>query len=1286
MIFILSILIILVTSVAVFMFIKFYKLKRSIRNAPKTLKRICDSWSIFVIDRDLYIRNIENINEDVTLYVPYERLLNSSIKELSGLVDTDNREAAKLLTDVVLRTAGSRESLYVEYPLKESGDVAGFCLCFVEPADDGGVTVHSMKIPIRQLVNSRKFFMDEAVFNGMDKVAAGIYIKQFSDEDINECKYAFFNSKASEFYGAKDIMSSENWNQRQEDDFDEEVITCNKSIEYEKIIYKDGLPLKYLNVNKRAVRNMDGYNYVITTLNDITGLKNTLENKEKEENRIGNIRKTLDMTMQSAHIAAWIYDVNTKDYEMLYGDFDTEPGKAADALNTLIHPDDRGKYAKYIYDITASKKPGRSLNIRIKNGEMYHYYETVVNVISGNDGEITHLIGSMINLQRVYSLKEEIELQYKDMNSILKSLPLGVEVYDKDGNLFTINDRNCEIFGVDSDYIYELNLNIDKNFILNDRQREMLRNGESLHFDFNFDFNSYIASDNYKSSYKDVVKRIECRATPILNMDGQIERYIFTFDDITERYRQGKALIQSELKTSLAIKSSGSAQWDFDCRDQTFTLYKYSSFEVDSVLSCEKFCSFVHPLDVQKVSKLINMMRCGAEQNHTLNLRLKHDGNHEWQYITMTCAPLEYDENGKIIKYTGLRHNSTKMIRLQKELEDINTQLSLVLEVGNIIPIEWDINKNIIYITSKRMKDKYADIFDSSINGMPVDTIYDYIYPGDRENVKLVFEGFVENKLDSISEIIRFDRNKDFRRYFELSLAAHRNIKGDIIKVIGCMHDITLRREAEIQKEMNDRFIQSVLDNIPFPVQVLDIENDNKYIYWNKESENLFGNGLYKSPNDILLDKEAADALNASVKVYSSGRNTLEHEYIKTITGKELETYVSRSIIYHGEKRLVLIVRWDISDMLELQRKSKLLSSSIDYLNGFTWSCDVDTGVFTYGAGLQKTGADPDALNTILKFAAMVHPEDRREYIKFFDDFILRSKGEYSITYRADLSGNNRYEWWESRGILEVDPNTGRKFFYGIDINIQSHKIVEEQLSNALKKAKESDQLKSAFLANVSHEIRTPLNAIVGFSNLLMITSDESEKEDYMKIISTNNELLLRLISDILELSKIESNSIEFNNEEFEVSSYLQVIGTTMRQRISNPDVRLFVDNPYESCKIKMDKDRLTQIITNFITNSIKYTDKGEIRVGYEVYVDGFKVYVKDTGIGIPDNKKDLVFNRFEKLDSFVQGTGLGLPICKALVEMSNGEIGFESKENEGSCFWASFPVRVSIGREINHI
>jgi signal transduction histidine kinase len=210
----------------------------------------------------------------------------------------------------------------------------------------------------------------------------------------------------------------------------------------------------------------------------------------------------------------------------------------------------------------------------------------------------------------------------------------------------------------------------------------------------------------------------------------------------------------------------------------------------------------------------------------------------------------------------------------------------------------------------------------------------------------------------------------------------------------------------------------------------------------------------------------------------------------------------------------------------------------------------------------------------------------------------------------------------------------------------------------------------------MSHEIRTPLNAIVGFSDLLMVTDDDEEKEEYVQIINANNELLLKLINDILDLSKIEAGSVELKYEEFDLTVYFNELTAVMQQRVTNPQVRLVAMNPYETCIVRLDKNRLAQILMNFVTNAIKYTVKGIIEMGYEKIDGNIRLYVRDTGIGIPEDKKDKVFHRFEKLDEFAQGTGLGLSICKAIVEACGGEIGFESEYEKGSFFWAVLPCR----------
>ena len=242
------------------------------------------------------------------------------------------------------------------------------------------------------------------------------------------------------------------------------------------------------------------------------------------------------------------------------------------------------------------------------------------------------------------------------------------------------------------------------------------------------------------------------------------------------------------------------------------------------------------------------------------------------------------------------------------------------------------------------------------------------------------------------------------------------------------------------------------------------------------------------------------------------------------------------------------------------------------------------------------------------------------------------------------------------------------------DVTERQHMIGE--LETARSRAEQSDKLKSAFLANMSHEIRTPLNAIVGFSDLLMVTEDQEEKEEFIQIINANNELLLKLINDILDLSKIEAGSVELKYEDFDLAVYFNELAASMHRRVVNPQVRLVPVNPYETCTVRLDKNRLAQILTNFVTNAIKYTSKGTIEMGYEKIDENIRLYVRDTGIGIPADKKDKVFHRFEKLDEFAQGTGLGLSICKAIVEACRGEIGFESEFDKGSLFWAVLPCQ----------
>ena len=237
-------------------------------------------------------------------------------------------------------------------------------------------------------------------------------------------------------------------------------------------------------------------------------------------------------------------------------------------------------------------------------------------------------------------------------------------------------------------------------------------------------------------------------------------------------------------------------------------------------------------------------------------------------------------------------------------------------------------------------------------------------------------------------------------------------------------------------------------------------------------------------------------------------------------------------------------------------------------------------------------------------------------------------------------------------------------------------KLKQDEERREKEKAEEANHLKSAFLANMSHEIRTPLNAIVGFSNLIAHSESPEDTLEFCKIIETNNELLLQLINDILDLSKIEAGQLEFSFSNIDVSSLFSMLAQTHQTR-TKEGVTLECILPEKPCFIHSEKIRLTQVMTNFLTNACKFTFEGSIRMGYEEIDGGLRFYVSDTGKGIARKNIPHVFERFAKFDLFIQGTGLGLSICQTIVNRLNGEIGVESEEGKGTTFWFTIPCEV---------
>lgn len=362
--------------------------------------------------------------------------------------------------------------------------------------------------------------------------------------------------------------------------------------------------------------------------------------------------------------------------------------------------------------------------------------------------------------------------------------------------------------------------------------------------------------------------------------------------------------------------------------------------------------------------------------------------------------------------------------------------------------------------------------------------------------------------------------------------------------------------------------------------------------------------------------------------------------------------------------------RWQVET--SLQQSQRTMQKVLDNINANIFVSDYDTlkVIFANKPFREEAGEVPAnaecwrMLNAGLENGCKHCPKPKlldanRKFtgVHFWEDYNPVTKRWYTIQSMA-------IKWLDGRwAIMELATD------------ITTRKQVELELIQAKEKAEESDRLKSAFLANMSHEIRTPLNAIVGFSSLLAETDEAELRHVYMSLVQENNELLLNLISDILDISKIEAGMIDLVMGRVDVPQLCREVIATFSHKKRDSAVELRFDENSPQIVIDADKNRIVQVLSNFLTNALKFTTKGSITLSYTLEDENqVRFCVTDTGKGIPDEQKHEIFNRFVKLDSFVQGAGLGLSICQSLVNRMGGKIGVESREGEGSCFWFTHP------------
>lgn len=407
---------------------------------------------------------------------------------------------------------------------------------------------------------------------------------------------------------------------------------------------------------------------------------------------------------------------------------------------------------------------------------------------------------------------------------------------------------------------------------------------------------------------------------------------------------------------------------------------------------------------------------------------------------------------------------------------------------------------------------------------------------------------------------------------------------------------------------------------------------------------------------------------------------------------EKTKTHLTVISIHSKTKGCVDVFGVDNTELVLTQQMLKStnhkLSAALDAADMTPWKWDLQTGLLSCNVSHDLYVTEEEVThdgNLIIvptsACFAKICDEDRERVRDAFERLANGETQKMRKEYRVGrqwLPSPQQNEWVEVRAAVdERDANGKPLSLIGTSMTVTQRKEMEEALVQAKVKAEEANTLKSSFLANISHEIRTPLNAIVGFSSLLVSAERgiSEEKQEYINIIENNNTLLLQLISDVLDLSKIEAGTMESDYAPIDVHGLFIELEDTFRLRNKKSGICICYHRRTTECVVKADRNRLVQVMMNLMNNAVKFTGEGSIEFGFDVREDGFlHFYVTDTGCGIPEERLEEIFGNFVKLNSFVQGTGLGLTICRAIVERMGGKIGAVSRLGQGSTFWFTLP------------
>ncbi len=623
---------------------------------------------------------------------------------------------------------------------------------------------------------------------------------------------------------------------------------------------------------------------------------------------------------------------------------------------------------------------------------------------------------------------------------------------------------------------------------------------------------------------------------------------------------------------------------------------------------------------------------------------------------------------------------------ISQRAEELRHMMKLSLQLTSCHAIEYDVRTN-------HMENKYGGTILPE-EGATIEQFLDHVHPDHRALIRKEAERLssgevtisqVEFRMRSFYSSVTNSVWKTYHCDTMVELDKH----GVPKYVVATLKDITNNIEEMERNEAAGKRFEQIFNKALVAISFYD--QDGNFIDMNQKMRELVG--ISADDKDCFFlrahlsefefirgdfDLKGRDSLHACQHLYYPAFGVdkyIEFRMMPVYDRDELKSYIMTAVDITEDRQLTLKQKRVDEELHQAYQKVNEHEEELrNLLNSgglWVWRSNIQEQTISFSRSLKHS----DYLMTFDQFRESISEKDLMSLSNLLNNFQGTEENLNKILYLKNSPVSLSHMWCSITGIPTHDDNGRPTGHFGILRDITTLMDAQEKLRQETSRAEDSGKLKSVFLANMTHEIRTPLNAIVGFSDLLQVIESPDDRKEFIRIIRNNCDMLIRLIDDIIEASNMNQGPLHIEVQEVDFAIAFRDICQTLSQRVQEPGVQFLADNPYETFITSVDKGRLQQVITNFTTNAVKYTHQGHIKVGYRYQDKGIYMYCEDTGAGIPKEKQDAVFERFVKLNDFIQGTGLGLSICKNIAEGCGGHIGVDSEgEGHGSTFWIWIP------------